>query len=453
VSETSQRIESAALGLPAEPALTELVRRERWFGARSRTVRGGNVVDAASLERASRGLWLLFEIGFADGGSELYQLLCTPSPAGAADLALSPELACEVIRCLRETRTVKAVNGTVSFHHDALPPELESHRIRTIGGEQSNTSVVFGDEAILKVYRRLEGGPSPELELLRFLHEKGFPNVPRLMGWYEYAGGRLESTLGIVQEFVPGRRDGWDLALGSLASDPDVFLSSARRLGEVTGAMHTVLASDLHDPLFRPEKLDAEALAELSDSVEAEAHEVFDDLPEGTDGLDPIRGRGAEVIDRLRALRSLGAFGIVIRHHGDFHLGQVLWTGKDWLVLDFEGEPARTLPGRRRKRSPFRDVAGMLRSFAYAAETSRAQSVPPPPDWEDRARAEFLGGYLAAADPLLLPPSDDVRGALLAAFELEKAVYELRYELDNRPSWIGVPVAGILRALEVPAWR
>jgi trehalose synthase-fused probable maltokinase len=455
VSEAAQPIASTSLGLPPERALTELVRRERWFGARSRTVRGGRVVDAANLgETEHDGLWVLYEIDFADGGADVYQLLCAPTDTRElADLSLAPGLVRLLVARLGTEACVDGITGRVAFHADEIPRNLEAETVESVGGEQSNSSVALGQRAILKIYRRLEGGPSPELELLRFLHAHGFAHAPRLLGWYDYEGQRFDSTLGVLQEYARGESDGWNLVLESLASDPQVFVTNARRLGEVTGAMHTVLASDRVDPQFQPERLDAEALAELSDSVESEVHEVFDVLPSEHPALDVVRARRADVLERLRTLRELGAFGVVIRHHGDFHLGQVLWTGDDWLVLDFEGEPARTLEGRRRKRSPFRDVAGMLRSFAYAAETSRAQSVPPPRGWEERVRREFLDGYLSTVEPSLLPASDEARAALLAAFELEKAVYELRYELDNRPDWIGVPVAGILRTLEVPAWR
>jgi trehalose synthase-fused probable maltokinase len=156
------------------------------------------------------------------------------------------------------------------------------------------------------------------------------------------------------------------------------------------------------------------------------------------------------VRDRLRALTHIGSIGKAIRHHGDYHLGQALWTNEDdWLILDFEGEPARGVPERRRKRSPLRDVAGMLRSFAYAASAAKLQrGVEAPPTWEERCRRSFLDGYLSSAEPSLLPSGTDAIGRLLTVFELEKAVYELRYELNNRPDWIGIPVAGILRMLE-----
>ena len=154
--------------------------------------------------------------------------------------------------------------------------------------------------------------------------------------------------------------------------------------------------------------------------------------------------------DRLRLLTQIGKVGRVIRHHGDFHLGQALWTKEDdWLILDFEGEPARSVPERRRKRSPLRDVAGMLRSFAYAASASQIQrGVEPPEGWEEECRDRVPCGLSRDRRRALLPAGEQAIKRLLTVFELEKAVYELRYELDNRPDWVGIPVAGIVRMLE-----
>jgi trehalose synthase-fused probable maltokinase len=154
------------------------------------------------------------------------------------------------------------------------------------------------------------------------------------------------------------------------------------------------------------------------------------------------------VIARLSAPAGSGDGGRAIRQHGDYHLGQVLRRGDDWLLLDFEGEPARPLSERRRKTTPLRDVAGMLRSFAYAAETSRSFGEAVTADWEQAAREAFLDGYDAEIDGSLLPAAPEARARLLAACELEKALYELRYELDNRPAWAQVPAAGILRQLD-----
>src|SRR5205807_370333 len=192
----------------------------------------------------------------------------------------------------------------------------------------------------------------------------------------------------------------------------------------------------------------AESLGLLTASVDDEIESIFLELPDGVDELDPIRGRGEEVRERLRQLTHIGGVGRVIRHHGDFHLGQTLWAGGDWVIIDFEGEPARPLAERRRKRSPLRDVAGMMRSFAYAASAVEILRGAAPPDgWEERARKEFLESYLETVDPNLMPSGRQAIDRLLAIFELEKAVYELRYELNNRPDWVRIPVAGILRLL------
>ncbi|HEY8316810.1 MAG TPA: hypothetical protein VIG35_08105, partial [Gaiellaceae bacterium] len=168
--------------------------------------------------------------------------------------------------------------------------------------------------------------------------------------------------------------------------------------------------------------------------------------------LAPILGRGEEVREQLRMLTHAGATGMIIRTHGDYHLGQTLWSEDDWVILDFEGEPARAVIERRRKRSPLRDVAGMLRSFAYAAIAAELlNDTPAPEGWEDQARAQFLEGYLETADPALLPSDLVAIERLLTVFELEKSVYELRYELDNRPDWVVIPVAGIQRLIEQAA--
>jgi trehalose synthase-fused probable maltokinase len=158
------------------------------------------------------------------------------------------------------------------------------------------------------------------------------------------------------------------------------------------------------------------------------------------------------VRDRLQLLSQPGPLGRLIRDHGDYHLGQVLWTGSDWKIVDFEGEPARSLPERRRKRSPLRDVAGMLRSFSYAASASSiSRSIDAPLEWEERAREGFLDGYFAEVESTrILPAGQAGIERLIAVFELEKAVYELRYELDNRPDWVSIPVAAIDRLLQEP---
>jgi trehalose synthase-fused probable maltokinase len=214
--------------------------------------------------------------------------------------------------------------------------------------------------------------------------------------------------------------------------------------------MHSVLASDPSDPAFAPEEPSDEQLALLTATIDEQIERAFIDLPHDEPALEPIRGRGEEIRDRLQLMSHVGVGGRLIRHHGDYHLGQTMLRDDGWVILDFEGEPARSLLDRRRKRSPLRDVAGMLRSFAYAASASELlRGVPAPDGWEDSARMAFLDAYFAAVDQALLPAGQDAISKLLAIFELEKAVYELRYELNNRPDWVPIPVAGIARLLDV----
>jgi trehalose synthase-fused probable maltokinase len=315
-----------------------------------------------------------------------------------------------------------------------------------LGIEQSNSALVVDDTFFVKVYRRLQAGENPDLELTRFLVSHGYEHVPRLYGWWSYSGPLLGATLGMVQRYMPGSIDGWSLALEELVGRPDDFVARVRRLGQVIGKLHATLASDAEDPSFCPEEPSPESVALLTATVDEDIEQVFLHLPDD-DSVAPIAGRGDAVRDLLRGLASVGSVGRRMRHHGDLHLGQVLWADGDWFVIDFEGEPARTLPERRGKRSPLRDVAGMLRSFTYAASVAGV----PHTDVEERARTEFLDAYLETVQASGLLPPREATERLLRIFELEKAVYELRYELSHRPDWVPVPVAGIMRLLEEAA--
>jgi maltokinase len=435
-------VRSADLG---ERELIEYISAQRWYGSKGREVAGASVVDCAELPGC---LIALVELRFPEGTHETYQLVAGDGLDGLAEAPVAREL----VHLLRAGQAHPTTGegmlefGTVEGSA-GLGTELTTSRL--IGSEQSNTSVVFDEEAILKVYRRLEAGINPELEMLRFLTEHGFEHVPPLGGWYAYRGRPIEATLGVLQQFVAGGLDGWELALDELASEPGAFLTRLRRLGEVTGELHTVLASDGTDPSFAPEEPSLEALGLLTASIDEEIERVFIELPDGVEALEPIRHRGEDVRERLRQRTYAGGSGKVIRHHGDFHLGQTLFASDDWVILDFEGEPARSLTERRRKRSPLRDVAGMLRSFAYAAiAAGPLRGAHVPDGWEEGARAEFLDGYIDTVDPAIVPPGRSAFDKLLSVFELEKAVYELQYELSMRPDWLPIPVSGILRLLE-----
>jgi predicted trehalose synthase len=440
----------------------------RWFGSKARERVGAHLVDTAVLRDPEPSLVLgLLAVRFQPGTHELYQLPLGLRQEGWNDVSIGagggftvydaledPVLARELVHLMRDGEPRPAGEGVIEFHQvDGFAPlggELTA--ARPVGGEQSNTSIVFDEQLILKVYRRLEPGINPELEMLRFLTERGFPNVAALGGWYAYVGRPLEATLGIAQRYVPDGVDGWELAIDELAASPERFLGRLRRLGQVTAHLHNTLGSEPGDPSFAPEEPSLEALGLLTATIDEEIERVFLDLPADVEALEPLAGRGEDVRERLRHRTHAGTTGRVIRHHGDFHLGQTLWAAGDWVILDFEGEPARSLPERRRKRSPLRDVAGMLRSFAYAASAAGLlRDAAAPPGWEERAREGFLEGYLETVEPTLVPAGREAFDRLLSVFELEKAVYELRYELNARPDWLAIPVAGILRLLEQTA--
>jgi trehalose synthase-fused probable maltokinase len=448
-----------------ESALTEWLLDRRWFGTKARDVAHLNMLDVVPIHDGPPALAsALVEARFPGGTHDVYQLLLGVRPDGFGDAviaevggvtvydAFADPQACDLLgRLLREGAEVQGEHARIEFHWlEGVEPPRPDARVRSMGAEQSNTSIVYDEALVLKAFRRVEAGDNPELEMLRFLSDRGFPNIAPLGGWYQYEGELMAATFGVVQRFVPDARDGWELALDELAIDPGRFVTRLRDLGAVIGRMHTVLASDANDPAFAPEDPSDESLALLTATIDEDIERQFLELPD-SEAVAPIAGHAAEVRDRLQLLSHVGVRGRLIRHHGDLHLGQTMLAGgRTWIVLDFEGEPARPLLERRRKRSPLRDVAGMLRSFAYAASASNLQrGVPAPEGWEERAREAFLGGYFETVDPVLLPP-EAPRRTLLSIFELEKAVYELRYELNNRPDWVGIPVAGIARLLEEP---
>jgi maltokinase len=454
---------SVATGIDVEELTDWLVRR-RWFASKAREVKRVEVTDVPLTDAGSPGLRIaLVEVHFAAGAAEIYQV---PIAVGSDDLPADARIAAigggtaydlpaerrdppRLMGLIAAGGQVAGDDGRVLFawREGAAPPP-EGAEARPIAAEQSNSSIVFGENAILKVYRRVESGVNPELEMLRFLADHGFRQIPALLGWYEYEGRPADATLGVVQEFLADGRDGWEMVLDGLAGDPDSLLEPLRELGRTVGEMHTALASDPDDPAFAPEERGEESLALYAAGLDEAIERAFLDLPEN-ERLAPIARRGEELRAQLRDLAGIGGAGMAIRVHGDLHLGQVLRSDRGWTILDFEGEPARSLAERRAKASPLRDVAGLLRSLAYAPLAARLQrEADPPAEWEGSARLSFLDGYLDAVDPALLPATRREVDRLLAIHELEKAVYELSYELNHRPDWVGIPVAGITRLLE-----
>jgi len=452
-----------------DDALHDWVVSQRWFGSKAREVSQIELGEAVVLRTEAPMLVLaIVEARFGEGTHETYQLplglrperegwtqgaIMTAGGWTVYDALADPAQGRELLHRMRQGAEVPVEDGAVRFRWAPSAPQgaAGSIEVRPVGVEQSNSSVVFGEALILKAFRRVEPGVNPELELLRFLSARNFEHIAPLAGWYEVQGRRIDATLGVLQEYLAGAQEGWDLVLEGIAGGPGRLLEQLRQLGGVTGELHTALGSESEDAAFAPDEPSAEAMALLVADIDEQIERVFLELPDEGPTAE-IAGRGQDVRERLQALSATGSGGRVIRTHGDLHLGQTMLTDRGWVILDFEGEPARPLPERRLKRSPLRDVAGMLRSFSYAAAGSRIlRGTDAPEGWEAAAREAYLEGYRERVDRQLLPPGQDAMDRLLAVFELEKAVYELRYELNNRPDWVAIPVAGIARLLDADA--
>ncbi|HWI11580.1 MAG TPA: putative maltokinase, partial [Burkholderiaceae bacterium] len=347
--------------------------------------------------------------------------------------------------------------------------------------QSSNTIVMLGEKLFLKGYRRLRGGVNPELEVGRHLTDVvHYPHCVPIAGALEYtAANGVVVSLALVQAFVANQGDGWSYTLAYLerfleplrtaadAVPPDVhgaYLALVQTLGVRTAELHVALARATGDAAFDPEPLGTDDFAALRQRAVAEAQASFALLRERVDQLaddaerDEARAllqQHEHVQERIAALAGAGGGGggVKIRYHGDYHLGQVLVTRNDFVIIDFEGEPARSFEERRAKGSALRDVAGMLRSFNYALWSALRRVAhsgdeldrlaPHAQAWEQQTRTAFLAGYRRAVQGTPLAGAIEPGSGLLGLFELEKALYELRYELGNRPDWVGVPLQGI----------
>jgi trehalose synthase-fused probable maltokinase len=426
---------------------------QRWFASKAREVQVHLLTVLPLVEQPALAVALV-EARFASGTHELYQLLIGRRADGSLslDALAEPDLAGALAGLFATGAELASEHGEIEFHWLEVAGELSPDApVVPLAAEQSNSSALVDDRFVVKLFRRLEPGANPELEMLRFLGEHGFDGVPTLVGWHELRSDILDATLGVVQGFLPSAEDGWELVLRGLVDGrADALIDLVGELGGVLAELHNALGSDHEDPDFAPEPLLGESLALLAATVDGQIDRAFVGLPEAADQatVEPLLGRGEEVRDALNQLSNGVGGGQLIRHHGDLHLGQTLRTDDRWVIIDFEGEPARSLLDRRRKRSPLRDVAGMLRSFAYAASAAGIQHHATVPDgWEAAVRDAFLTAYFASVNPELVP-SGAAAEKLLALFELEKAVYELEYELNHRPGWMAIPVAGIVRLLD-----
>ena len=513
--------------------LAGFLQQQRWFGARARTMRSARFVDWGLLRRQPQPLFLtIVEAEFADGGRERYFLPLTirshadvrglQERSGHAVLATitgarkgvlfdashDDRFASTLLDAMASgeqtaTRTgqIRATR-TTAFAAVRGEGPLTPHRL---SAEQTNTSIVFGDRLILKLFRRLDPGVNPDFEIGSQLTERTtFTRVPPVTGAFEYTPtGETTSTLAMMQALVESQADGWthateevrkfyetvasrpvpDAAVPAtytamLEQDPppavesalSSYLVVARRLGQRTGELHLALASDFTNLAFAPEPFDAGDLAAITASALIEAQRALHVLAHAGEGSPMVpadaSSRVAELIQRedqlLQRLHAHPALEFTIskiRVHGDYHLGQVLWAEGDFYILDFEGEPGKPMMVRRSKQSALKDVAGMMRSFGYAAAAGLFAYTAPRPDafehlsrwaeqWEAWATAAFLKGYFGVVDgALFVPAAPAQRDELLRLFVLEKALYELNYELNHRPDWLRIPLAGILRLL------
>jgi len=438
---------SAALPDGVEPMIGPHLLRQRWYGGSDREAVPIEVVATAELS-ARGGHRLLWAI-VADGGGR-YQLVLGERRAGEHAEFLNGQDAAFVGATAEHFYYDAMVDPELSIEILGLVTGGREHadRVRPITAEQSNSSLVYDDRIILKLFRRLSGGANPDVEVTEALAAAGFAHVAAPVATW----CRDDDVLAFAQRFLAGGSEGWALALTSLrdlyAAGPDDpseaggdFSSEASRLGRATAEMHLALASAFG---VDREVLRAGAWDELVAEIESGLHRAAGAGWTGTPA------------HTIAALRAAADPGPAIRVHGDYHLGQVMRTDAGWFVLDFEGEPARPLHERIAPTSPFKDVAAMLRSFQYAAhfallergEESSGRLQRLADAWERRNRAAFLEGYLATVGITALLPEDGAsRAAVSLAFELDKALYELAYERAYRPEWVDIPSAAIRRLL------
>jgi len=509
--------------------LPVFLQRQRWFGGKSRAIARCAAADWIPLTDSS-GIAVV-EVEYADGGSESYVLTLAHAVGDAADHvrashaaavvcavtrgdesgviheALTSDDRCrDLLTLILDADSRRGLNGTLAGEPRAEarqePPPPDGWTIGRTSGEQSNSSIIFGDRFIMKLFRRLEFGPNADSEMTRYLSEvRGFEGVPPYAGRIAYhrpvAG---DATLGFLQRLVEHQGDGWQWMLDELGryyeraltspmesllsfADHGSLLQLAERefppgldewlgfsddaaavLGRRTAEMHLALAHPTDDAAFAPEPLLAAdigaVVTQLRDHTSLAFNRLRDLLPALPDDVTELASLAlsmrSRVLQRVEALADITPAGARIRVHGDYHLGQVLRVGTDFVIIDFEGEPTRPLAARREKQCALKDVAGMLRSFSYAARYALMTHVvrrsggeerlrPWARLWERSVHAAFLREYRrTAAGASFLPGDADTLARVLELYLLDKLVYELRYELDNRPTWVSVPLAGLV---------
>ena len=500
----------------AAERLAELLPRQRWFASKGRPIASVAVRDAASLgARAPGAVLTLLDVVFEQGPGETYVVPLLGLADGRDDATMLGQAEADgvplrvaepfddsafcgaLLRAFAEDLILPARHGAVRFvRAGAFPagPATAGLVARRLKGEQSNTSVVYGETLILKTFRRPEAGVNPEHEMTGFLTTRArFAHVPQLAGAVEYDPAEGPPiTLGVLHLFTRNQGDGWGWALEHLARLREFVAAHERhepltgerlvelvrdfsagvlgalgRLGELTGGLHVALASDPGDPAFAPELIaDADVTGwrtRMAGDLERTLRILHDRrghlTAAGRQRAEALLAEPMGLAACLEGLEVLPREGChKIRVHGDYHLGQTLRTDGDFVILDFEGEPARPLAERRAKHCALRDVAGMVRSLDYAAATAFGEGgavQEAGETWRRLAVDVFLDAYLEAtraAAARLVPASRPALGAALAAFALDKALYEVRYEIDNRPTWVEVPLRGLERLRAGRAW-
>jgi maltose alpha-D-glucosyltransferase/alpha-amylase len=525
-----------------EEILPKYLKMRRWFKGKARKIRSARVLEVIPMPNFSATAHItLVQVDYKEGDPEIYLLPIAAAVEDHADHVLKEsshsviaryqlvnkdeegilydpliekDVCDELLEAITRRRRLKGTKGELVAKQtrvfrsilNAREGPLESSLIKA---EQSNTSVVFKDRFILKLFRCIEEGINPDLEIGHFLTERGFQHIPPVAGALEYRQDRrAPMTLGVLHGFVSNQGDAWEYTQDILAhyfeyvlarraglqdtSVPEMhlldlveqdfdplasemigaYLESARLLGQRTAELHIALASDPDDHDFAPESFSTLYQRSLYQSMLNLTKHVFELLRRSVDNLplavredaQKILGHESDVIKHFRTILNRKISAVRIRCHGDYHLGQVLYTGKDFVIIDFEGEPAHPLSERRLKRSPLRDIAGMMRSFHYAAYAAlfsqRDSGIVREEDlsyletwanlWYFWVGAAFLKSYLpAAAQALIVPQNRDELQVLLDVYLLEKAVYELGYELNNRPDWLKIPLQGIKQQLEI----
>ena len=490
-------------------ALPPWLGAQRWFAGKSENISSPRLASLGQLPGSDGGcFWLavaevaaheevqryFLPLGLSaeDGGERTdlapYTLALVRRGASLhalVEAALLPGFAHTLLGAMRAGRSIPGGGGRL--HFTALPAlaptDCERAPVRLLGVEQSNTSVRYGEGVILKIYRRLSTGINPEIEVLRFLARTGYENTAALLGTLEWRDADDRPTaLAAAYRYLSNQGDGWTWTLDYLGrvleeavlAEPQdsarhaAYLNLVARLGRRTAELHRALASNRRDRAFMPQTLGARDAHGWTREAQAIARRAFVTLRKMRRRLLPpaaglaaaLLAREREVHARLGGMEAALAGTEKIRVHGDLHLGQVLVHENDWYILDFEGEPERSLAARRAKRSPLKDVAGMLRSFDYAsaaaarAAASRAGLAPEAlaaaaNEWKAASIRSFLEGYLASAEGIPgVPGERTALERLLGLFRLEKALYEVYYEAANRPDWLAIPLAGTLALLD-----